>query len=121
MSTGYSRQCYHTPILQDFMGEMDKPIKWLAVGNNCTEAHCYVAHSHMTLGIVPFPKYTKYKPTYDVIRNRVCLDGSEWIKPTYKKAFQQGVRQIEFSETKKMIINKLNVLLKWLRRKGKEL
>lgn len=120
MATGYSRQCYHTPVLQDFMGEANKPIKWLAVGNNCNESHCYVAHSHMTLGIVPFPEYTKYKPTYDVIRNRVCLDGTEWIKPTYKRAFRQGVRQVEFSNLRKKIINLKNVLLRWKRRKESE-
>jgi len=119
MSTGYSRQCYHTPVLQDFMGEKDKPIKWLAVGNNCGEAHCYVAHSHMTLGIVPFPDYTRYKPTYDVIRNRKCIDGTEWIKPIYKEAFQMGVRQEEFSMIKKSVINKLNRLLNWERRREK--
>lgn len=121
MENGYSYQCYHLPPLQNFMGELNKPVKWLAVGNNCPEAHCYVAYSHMTLGNIDYPDYAEYRPTYDTIRNRVCLDGSEWIKPTYKNAFQQGVRQVEFSETKKMIINKLNILLKWLRRKGKEL
>lgn len=113
MSTGYSRQCYSTPDLQNFMGELDKPVKWLAVGNNCREAHCYVAHTFMTLGIAPFPGYVKYKPTYDVIRNRICSDGTEWLKPTYKKAFRYGISGRNFSDLKKVIINKLNILLKW--------
>lgn len=113
MSTGYSRQCYSTPDLQNFMGELDKPVKWLAVGNNCREAHCYVAHTFMTLGIAPFPGYVKYKPTYGVIRNRICSDGTEWLKPTYKKAFRYGISGRNFSDLKKVIINKLNILLKW--------
>lgn len=117
MESGYSYQCYHLPPLQNFMGEVDKPIKWLAVGNNCPEAHCYVAYSHMTLGTVNYPSYVEYKPTYDIIRNRKCLDGEEWIKPTFKEAFQIGVnKEEEFSETKKKIINKLNLLLRWKRR-----
>ncbi len=117
MENGFSYQCYHLPPLQNFMGEIDKPIKWLAVGNNCPEAHCYVAHSHITLGAVDYPSYVNYRPTYDVIRNRKCLDGTEWVKPTYKAAFQAGVNKDEaFSGTKKKIINRLNRLLRWKRR-----
>ena len=104
------------PVLQDFMGELDKPVKWLAVGNNCREAHCYVAYTYMTLGIAPFPEYVKYRPTYDVIRNRICVDGTEWIKPSYEKAFRQGVVRKEFSYIRKAIINKLNTLRKWQNR-----
>lgn len=117
MATGYSHQCYHTPPLQDFMGEVDKPVKWLAVGNNCGEAHCYVTHSHITLGIVPYPEETQYRTTYDVIRNRKCIDGTEWIKPTYTVAFRQGVEQREHSKYEKKVVNILNVILKWYRRK----
>lgn len=116
LQTGYSHQCYHTPPLQNFMGECDKPIRWLAVGNNCPEAHCYVTHSHVSLGIVPYPQYAGYKATYDVIRNRVCSDGTEWIKPTYKEAFQQGVERKEHSPLKRKYVNKMNTLLRWYRR-----
>lgn len=116
MSNGYSYQCYHTPPLQNFMGELDKPVKWLAVGNNCPEAHCYVTHSHVTLGIVPYPDNTQYKSTYDVIRNRKCVDGTEWVKQPYKEIFQLGVEQREHSPLKKNIVNHLNVLLRWYRR-----
>ncbi len=117
MENGYSYQCYHLPPLQNFMEEIDKPVKWLAVGNNCPEAHCYVAYSHMTLGTVNCPSYVKYRPTYDVIRNRKCLDGTEWIKPTFKEAFQIGVnREKEFSGKKKKMINQFNRLLKWKKR-----
>lgn len=117
MGNGFSYQCYDLPPLQNFMGEINKPVKWMAVGNNCPQAHCYVAYSNMTLGTVNFQDCISYKPTYYVIRNRVCTDGTEWIKPTYKKAFQIGVRKEEFSSLRKRIVNLQNVLLKWMRRK----
>ena len=117
MENGFSYQCYDLPPIQNFMGEINKPVKWLAVGNHCPQAHCYVSYSHMTLGTINFQNFVNYKPSYDVIRNRVCIDGTEWIKPTYKKAFQMGVRQVEFSETRKKIVNMQNIFLKWIRRK----
>ena len=117
MGNGYSYQCYNLPPIQNFMGELDKPVKWLAVGNNCPQAHCYVAYSHMTLGTTNFQDCVSYKPTYDVIRNRVCADGTEWIKPTYKRAFQKGIKKEVFSEKKKKFINFQNDILKWKRRK----
>ena len=116
LATGYSHQCYHTPPLQNFMGELEKPIRWLAVGNNCTERHCYVTHSHVTLGIVPCPEYAKYRPTYADIRNRVCTDRSEWVKPIYKEAFANGVEQRNHSALKKKCVNLMNNLLRMYRR-----
>jgi len=116
LATGFSHQCYHTPPLQDFMGEIDKPIRWLAVGNNCTEQHCYVTHSHITLGIVPYPEYADYRPTYADIRNRICTDGTEWVKPIYKEAFKQGVEQKIHSTLKKKLVNVMNMLLRMYRR-----
>lgn len=113
MENGFSYQCYDLPPIQNFMGEIEKPVKWLAIGNNCPQAHCYVAYSHMTLGTINYQGCVKYKPHYDEIRNRICTDGSEWIKPIYKRAFQVGVTQIEFSARKKKIVNILNKLLRW--------
>jgi hypothetical protein len=118
MSNGYSYQCYHTPPLQNFMGELDKPVKWLAIGNCCTEAHCYSAHSFMTLGVAPPAQGIEYRPTYGDIRNRVCLDGSEWVKPTFQVIFARGIEKKEHSRVKKAVVNRLNTALRWYRRKG---
>ena len=82
METGNSRQCYHTPVIQNFM--TCKKIICPAVGYTCPEAHCYVAHSHMTLGIVPYPMNTEYKTTYDVIRNRICSDGYRYLSHIFE-------------------------------------
>ena len=117
--TGYSHQCYHQPPLQNFMEEYDKPVIWLPVGNNCSIDHCYVAYVMMTLGVLDYPKCTKYKATYDVIRNRECCDGSAWLKPAYVEAFSKGVHKEEHSITKKNVVNILNRFLKWKRRMHK--
>lgn len=117
METGNSRQCYHTPVIQNFMKA--RKIIWQAVGHTCPEAHCYVAHSHISLGIVPFPKNVVYKATYDEIRNRVCIDGTEWIKPIYKEAFQNGVEEWEYNPIEKLLNKYFNQFLYWIRREIK--
>lgn len=116
LSDGTYRQCYHTPRIPGFM-EWWKPIKWIPVGYNCPEAHCYVMHSHMSLGIVPYESYMDYYPTYAEIRNRVCSDGSEWIKPTYKEAFSYGVEQKEFGKMGRYIFELINRIIRWKERK----
>lgn len=116
LGTGYSCQCYGRPLLQKFMEECDKPITWLPVGNNCSVERCYVDHTMMTLGVAEYPKCTKYKTTYDVIRNRRCEDGSMWVKDTYVEAFRNGVHKREHSELKKKVVNMTNRILVWKRR-----
>lgn len=116
LGTGYSCQCYGRPLLQKFVEEYDKPIKWLPVGNNCSVERCYVDHSMMTLGVAEYPKCTKYKVTYDVIRNRRCEDGSMWVKDIYIEAFRNGVHKREHSAIKKKVVNMVNRVLVWKRR-----
>lgn len=113
MEDGMPHQCYHTPPIQNFMEDINKPVKWLAVGNNCSESYCYSAHFFMTLGIAPFPDDLCYKPTHDEIRNRLCLDESEWIKEEWKKILQKRIVQREHKVLKKVVTNKLNKLLLW--------
>jgi len=113
MSTGFSYQCYSLPKLQDFMGETDKPVRYLAVGHNCIQAHCYVAYTFMTLGIAPPPEKIAYRPTYDEIRNRICSDGSEWIKPTMKEAFQMGVEEVNHGMIQKKCVDIMNQIFRW--------
>lgn len=115
MKTGYSYQCYGTPLLQNFM-DYKKPVKWLAVGNHCPESHCYNCHALMTIGVAPYPESIKYKATYDEIRDRLCDDGSHWLKPIYRDVFRNGVYQKEHRKVKKKVVNYCNTLLRWYRR-----
>lgn len=115
METGYSYQCYGTPPLQNFM-EYRKPVKWLAVGNNCPESHCYNCHALMAIGVAPYPEKMKYKATYDEIRDRLCDDGSRWLKPVYRDIFKEGVYKKEHGKVQKVIVNYCNIFLGWYRR-----
>ena len=113
MKTGYSHQCYRTPPLQNFMGDINKSVRWMPVGNNCLEAHCYVCYTFFPLGCVDTPEYGKYRPTFYEIRNRKDDKGRDWVKPTFRKVFECGVEQREYSVIERKIVNIMNCFKKW--------
>ncbi len=113
MKTGYAQQCYRLPPIQNFMKDLNSPVRWIPVGNHCPEAHCYVCYTFFPLGCVDTPEYGKYRPTYYEIRNRKDNKGREWIKPTYKEAFECGVERKEFSSFEKKMVNLFNQYRKW--------
>lgn len=80
LATGEAKQCYASFIKQNIFEDLDKPIKFFPIGKNCREHHCYNGHVWLTLGDIPELK----APYYSELRNRVCLDGSEWLKPEMK-------------------------------------
>lgn len=116
MKTGYSYQCYGTPPLQNFM-DCKKPVRWLAVGSHCPESHCYNCHALMAIGVAPYPESIKYKATYDEIRDRLCGDGGQWLKPAYRDIFKKGVFQKEHGRMKMKAVDFCNELLRWRRRR----
>ncbi len=116
MGTGCSYQCYALPPLQYFM-DYHKPIRWLAIGAHCNVAHCYSNHAFMTLGVTSCLEGSDYQPTYDEIRDRKTIDGTSWLKADFKRIFKEGVSRREYNVTEKKIVNRLNVFLKWYRRK----
>ncbi|MDR0386378.1 MAG: radical SAM protein, partial [Prevotellaceae bacterium] len=86
LDTGNMKQCYRSHYKQNIFNNPDKPIRFLPIGNNCAEEHCYNGHSFISFGVIP---ELKNAPTYTEMRNRVCLDRSEWLQPEMK-AFMQG-------------------------------
>ncbi len=113
MRTGYSYQCYNLPELQDFMGEPHRKLRCIPIGYRCVQAHCYVAYTFMTLGVVSPPISAEYRPSYFEIRNRVCSDGISWIKPTFERAFRLGVEEKEYGFVKSKYYDVINSLLRW--------
>lgn len=111
VETGMMHQCYHTPIIQDFF-DMKKDLKWLPVGNNCCEAHCYVSHMFMPLGIVDTPDGVK-RESYFNMRNRCGGDGIDWVKPSMREVFENGVECKELSDEEKLFVNEENRKLHW--------
>lgn len=116
LGNGKSYQCYKQPVLQDFMKDVDKKVKWLPVGNNCTEAHCFVVHAYSALGVVEPMNRWKINYTYTEIRNRSCKDKEDWIKGNYKKIFDQGIDKKKNGLIIRRMVNGINDYKRWVNR-----
>ena len=84
IATGTWRQCYYNasrPV--DIFSDTDSPIPFQAIGHHCMSPHCWNGHTWLGFGNIP----EMNTPTYAEMRNRVCEDGSEWLKPTFKELF----------------------------------
>lgn len=101
LETGIARQCYCSRFEQNIFENIKNPIIFLPIGKYCTEPHCYNAHAFMTLGNIP---QVKSKITYAEIRNRICVDGTEWLQPQFKKFisghFYENNKQYSIDEKK---------------------
>lgn len=110
LGTGNITKCY-APMSIGNIFDMSNPIKFEAIGK-CPIAHCYNGHAHLTFGLIPSLK----TPTYADIRNRVCLDGTEWVNPKMKQFMQGKLKENndEYSITKKVFLypkTKMQLLL----------
>lgn len=101
--SGELKQCYCGRNLGNIYTDISKPINFEAIGNNCTLPYCYNGHAFLTLGAIP----TLDTPTYGDMRNRVCDDGSEWLKPSVKAFFSSKLSESneEYSPMKKRCVN----------------
>lgn len=105
---GVMGQCYRTYTQQSIFEDITTPIQFTAIGHHCIEHHCYNAHAFLTWGDIP----ELQAPTYAEVRNRVCLDGSEWLKPKMKAMMSSKLNESnqEYSIIKKMGCNIENVI-----------
>lgn len=103
LATGKMTQCYCSFISQNIFEDINKPIKFYPIGNNCKQHHCYNGHAFLALGDIPCLQ----SPTYTELRNRICNDGSEWLKPEMKHFMSTKLWQSnkEYSPLKKMATN----------------
>lgn len=85
MGTGIMTQCYCSFLSQDIIADPSRPIRYLPIGHHCTLPHCFNAHVFVPYGILP----DAADSYYDLERNRVCADGSEWLKPRFKAFMHQ--------------------------------
>lgn len=83
LGTGAMRQCYAYFKETNIFDNPDKPIDFTPIGHHCPMPHCYNGHAWLTLGCIPELNCI----TYAQLRNRVCADGSEWLKPNVKNFF----------------------------------
>lgn len=83
LGTGIKTQCYSSFKAEQIFEDPDKPIDFTPIGCQCTQPHCYNGHAFLTLGDIPELETI----TYAQLRNRVCSDGSEWLKTNVKEFF----------------------------------
>ena len=104
IATGELSQCYKSHYVKNIFKDITKPIDFCAIGNNCLEHHCYNGHSFIVLGDIPELK----SPTYAELRNRVCSDGSEWLKPEMKAFMSSKLYESnrEYTPDEKKEVNK---------------
>lgn len=81
LGTGMMSQCYKSLYNRNIIEDPEAPIPFKAIGHFCQECHCYNGHSFLSWGDIPSLK----SPTYAEERNRICPDGSEWLKPEMKQ------------------------------------
>ncbi|EOU1488043.1 radical SAM protein [Clostridium perfringens] len=113
--TGNTNQCYRGRHKHNIFENVDKDIEFKAIGK-CMEPHCYNGHMLLTLGCIP----NLTKVGYGDIRNRVKVDGKEWLQPEIKNFFNSKLydNNKEYSKNKKLIIMS-EASLYDLARKGK--
>lgn len=83
LGTGKTKPCYSQMYNQNIFENPNKRIKFEPVGKHCRQPYCYNGHAFLTLGVIPEVE----APTYADIRNRICEDGTEWLKKDVKEAF----------------------------------
>lgn len=100
LPSGWAVQCYCGRSLGDIFAEPEKPITSKAIGQ-CRFPHCYNGHALMTMGLIPGATSVRYGD----IRNRIKVDGGEWLQPELKSFFNSKLSDTneEFSDTKKLM------------------
>lgn len=83
LGSGAMSQCYAFFKQTNIFEKPDEPIDFTPIGHHCPMPHCYNGHAWLTLGCIPEHECI----TYAQLRNRVCADGSEWLKPNVKEFF----------------------------------
>lgn len=96
LSTGDLAACYGTRLRQNIYKDIDKPIRFVPMGHHCCKPHCFNSHAFLALGTIPEIGGC----TYEQIRNRKCVDGSEWLNPRMKTFISQRLSDNHKTYTK---------------------
>lgn len=85
LSTGDLAACYGTRLRQNIYKNIRKPIRFIPMGKHCCKTHCFNSHAFLALGVIPQINGCNYEQ----IRNRKCIDGTEWLNPRMKSFISQ--------------------------------
>ncbi|MBR0487605.1 MAG: hypothetical protein IJJ70_07900 [Treponema sp.] len=115
LHTGEYKSCYCGDFLGNMFDHIEKPINFAPIGK-CNLAHCFNAHAFIAwAGNVP--DLSLPIPTYAEERNRICLDGTEWLQPECKAFFETRADKLNpiFTEKEKKQAIKNNNRLRYYR------
>lgn len=103
LGTGNMTKCYAGRSLCNIYENLDKPLKFEAVGCNCPEPHCYNGHAFLALGDIP----EMDTPTYAQLRDRVDNEGKHWLNEEVREfiSCKLGDNNKKHSPLKKWIVN----------------
>ena len=85
MENGMLQQCNSCLFRQNIFEDITMPIQWIPIGNYCREPHCFNGHAWIGLGGIP----SMNAPSYAEMRNRKCINGTEWLQPKMKDFLSQ--------------------------------
>jgi organic radical activating enzyme len=109
LATGILTSCYGYGISQNIFENIEKPIKFEAIGRNCPFKYCFNSTHFMSLGVIP--KLTT--PTYADLRNR---KEANWYNNEMYNFLSQKLNNdnFEYSSFKKLYVNVKYFLLIFL-------
>ena len=86
LGDGEMYSCYGSRIHENIFKNLDKPIKFTAVGKHCNQPHCYNGHSFLTFGLIP--ELGHEVPSYAMMRDRVDREG-HWLNQEMRETMSQ--------------------------------
>lgn len=112
LESGALKQCYCGEIVWNIYENNNKPIPEKPIGYSCSLPYCYNGHAFLALGDIPGLS----TPTYAEERNRVCVDGTEWLQPEMKAFMSTKLYDINSQYT---VLKKTQIRFKqWAVRNG---
>ena len=101
MYTGESQPCYWQPYNQNIFKNPSQPIKFIPVGDTCTQPYCTNGHAHMCWGIIP----ELNTPKYSEMRNRTMINGEDWLTRECKEFFDSKLYESnkEYNKMQKIV------------------
>lgn len=120
LETGVLRKCYEDIDEQNIFEDVEKPIKFEAIGKNCRSAYCFNSSHFMSLGVIPD---IDKDVTYAFLRNR---PEAEWYTDYMKELLNQKLvdnNELYSTNRKKWITfkNKNIIFYKRVKRKLKRI
>lgn len=112
--SGEIKHCNYSSAIGNLF-DFSKAIDFRAIGKNCPSPHCYNGHSFLSLGAIPEINSV----SYDMVRNRKAIDGTEWLQPEMKKIMQCRLEESnrQYGSFKKWKVSSNHRVYRSIRRK----